>query len=152
MYRQALGPAFPGEPTDKAGIKALSGLIRRGGIPEIDPSFRVPFGKAAIRRAGTDVTVVAWGRAVWTAMKAAEQLAQDGVEAEVIDLRTLVPPDMETVLESVGRTGRLVVAAEDRSFAGFVRTIQGKAVEAYPGLPSKAEPKAAILGCSEPMG
>ncbi len=149
MYRQALGPAFPGEPDDKAGIKALSGLIRRGGIPQIDSSFRVPFGKAAIRRPGADVTVVAWGRAVWTAMKAAETLAEGGVEAEVIDLRTLVPPDMETVLESVGRTGRLVVAAEDRSFAGFVRTIQGKAVEAYPGLPSKGIGQKDIPGIAQ---
>lgn len=138
MYRQTLGPAFPGEPTDKDEIKALKKSIMRGGIPEIDPSLRVPFGKAATRRTGDDVTIVSWGRAVWTAMDAAAQLAKQGIEAEVIDLRTLVPPDLETVYASVERTGRLLVAAEDRSFAGFVRTIQGHVVERYPGMPTRA--------------
>jgi pyruvate/2-oxoglutarate/acetoin dehydrogenase E1 component len=69
-------------------------------------------------------------------MDAAEMLAADGIEAEVIDLRTIVPPDLETVLASCEKTGRLVVAAEDRSFAGFVRTIQGAAVEKFPGIPT----------------
>ena len=138
MYRQSLGPAFPGEPTDKQEIARLKKAIMRGEIPELDPDVRVPFGKAAVRRDGNDLTVVAWGRAVWTAMKAAEQLAREGVDAEVIDLRTLVPPDLDTVFESVGRTGRLVVAAEDRSFAGFVRTIQGAVVERFPGMPTRA--------------
>ena len=81
---------------------------------------------------------MAWGRAVWTAIKGAEALEKQGVSAEVIDLRTLVPPDLDLVFESVARTGRLVVAAEDRSFAGFVRSIQGAAVERFPGLPSRA--------------
>jgi len=138
MYRQTLGPAFPGEPEDKPGVAALRKMIMRGGIPDIDPDLRVPFGKAAIRRAGNDITIVAWGRAVWTAMAAAKTLAADGIEAEVIDLRTLVPPDLETVADSVRRTGRLVVAAEDRSFAGFVRSIQGALVEQFPGLPNRA--------------
>ena len=54
------------------------------------------------------------------------------------DLRTLVPPDLELVIESVGRTGRLVVVAEDRPFAGFVRSIQGAVIEALPGTPTLA--------------
>ncbi len=138
MYRQTLGPAFPGEPTDKEAITALKKGITRGEVPDLPRDVRVPFGKGVVRRAGEDVTVVAWGRAVWTALKAAEALEASGVSAEVIDLRTLVPPDMDLVYESVGRTGRLIVASEDRSFAGFVRTIQGYVVERFPGVPTRA--------------
>jgi len=151
MYRQALGPAFPGEPTEAGEIKALKRHIMRGGIPDIDPEHRVPFGKAAVRRPGNDVTIVAWGRAVWTAMEAAATLAEQGVDAEVIDLRTIVPPDMDTVVESAKRTGRLVVAAEDRSFSGFVRTIQGHAVEAIPGLPTRAIGQKDIPGIAQSL-
>ncbi|MAY81061.1 MAG: hypothetical protein CL930_09790 [Deltaproteobacteria bacterium] len=136
MYRQSLGPAFPGEPTDKDDIAKLRKGLMRGDIPDIPSDVRVPFGKAAIRREGADVTIVSWGRAVHTSLDAAEALAADGVEAEVIDLRTLVPPDLETVFASCEKTGRLVVAAEDRSFAGFVRSIQGAVVEKFPGMPT----------------
>ncbi len=138
MYRMALGPAFPGEPTEKDAINALKKRVTRGEIPEIDPSVRVPFQRAAIRRPGSDVTIVAWGRAVWTSMEAAKALEAKGISAEVIDLRTLVPPDLDTVFESLTRTKRLVVAAEDRPFAGFVRAIQGAAVDRFPGLPTRA--------------
>jgi 2-oxoisovalerate dehydrogenase E1 component len=138
MYRQALGPAFPGEPTDAEEINALKRRVMRGEVPAIDPDVRVPFSRAATRRRGDDLTVVAWGRAVWTALEAAETLAAQGLEAEVIDLRTLVPPDLDAVYESVGRTGRLLVAAEDRPFAGFVRSIQGAVVERFPGVPTRA--------------
>jgi len=136
MYRQSLGPAFPGEPIDDESISKLRKGLMRGEIPEIPTDVRVPFGKAAIRREGADVTIVSWGRAVYTSLDAAEALAKDGIDAEVIDLRTIVPPDLETVLASCEKTGRLVVAAEDRSFAGFVRTIQGAAVEKFPGIPT----------------
>jgi 2-oxoisovalerate dehydrogenase E1 component len=137
MYRQTLGPAFPGEPTDPEQVSAMKKAIMRADVPELADVY-VPFGKAAIRRPGADVTMVAWGRAVWTCMAAAEALAKEGVDAEVIDLRTLVPPDLETVYASVKKTGRLIVAAEDRSFAGFVRSIQGHVVQEFPGLPTKA--------------
>ena len=149
MYRQYLGDAFPGEPEDKQEIKDMRRFVMRGGIPEIDPDLRVPFSKAAIRRAGNDVTIVAWGRAFWSAMSAAESLSSEGIEAEVIDLRTLVPPDLETIYESVGRTGRLVVAAEDRSFAGFVRSIQGAVVEQFPGVPTRALGQKNIPGIAQ---
>ena len=138
VYRMALGPAFPGEPTEREEISKLKRRIMRGGIPEIDRDIRVPFSKAAVRRTGDDVTIVAWGRAVWTSMKAAESLAEEGIEAEVIDLRTLVPPDLDTVFDSAARTGRVLVAAEDRAFAGFVRSIQGAVVERFPGMPTRA--------------
>lgn len=137
MYRQNLGAAFPGEPTDPEDIQTLKKSIMRGEIPEI-PDVYVPFSKAAIRREGTDVTLVAWGRAVWTSMDAAEQLATEGVSVEVIDLRTLVPPDMATLFASVEKTSRLIVAAEDRDFGGYVRQIQGAIVQEMPGVPTRA--------------
>jgi 2-oxoisovalerate dehydrogenase E1 component len=138
MYRQSLGPAFPGEPTDPEAVSVLKKSIMRGEVPDLPADLAVPLGKGIIRRPGRDITVVAWGRAVWTCMNAAEKLAKEGIELEVIDLRTIVPPDMALVSESIGRTGRLLVAAEDRTFAGFVRQIQGDCVERHPGLPSKA--------------
>ena len=150
-YRQMLGPAFPGEPTDAEGIAALRKSVMRGEIPDIDPSLRVPLGKAAIRRAGGDLTIVAWGRAVWKALDAAGRLADDGIEAEVIDLRTLVPPDLEAIYESVGKTGRLVAAAEDRPFAGFVRTIQGHVVEEFPGIPTRAIGQKNVPGIAQSL-
>ena len=138
LYRLAKGPAFPGEPADPETINRLRKRILRGEIPEIDPNIRIPFGKAATRRQGDDLTIVAWGRAVWTVMEASAELAGAGIEAEIIDLRTLVPPDLDCVLESVARTRRLLVAAEDRPFAGFVRAIQGAVVERFQGIPTRA--------------
>ena len=137
MYRQNLGPAFPGEPTDPSEISAMKKAVMRGEVPNL-PDVRVPFGKGAVRRAGSDVTIVSWGRAVWTSLEAASQLAEAGIDAEVIDLRTLVPPDLELVIASTERTGRLIVAAEDRDFAGFSRAIQGHVIQALPGTPSMA--------------
>jgi 2-oxoisovalerate dehydrogenase E1 component len=138
MYRMTLGPAFPSEPSDPAELQALKKRLMRGEVPELAADTRVPFGVAAVRREGDDVTIVGWGRALWTAMSAADDLAEAGIQAEVIDLRTLVPPDLDTVIASVRRTGRLVVAAEDRAFAGFARAIQGAVVEALPGTPTMA--------------
>lgn len=151
MYRQSLGPAFPGEPTDKDAIGKLRKGLMRGEIPDIPTDVRVPFSKAAIRREGEDVTIVAWGRAVHTAMDAAALLADDGVDAEVIDLRTLVPPDLETVMASCEKTGRLVVASEDRAFAGFVRSIQGPVVERFPGMPTVALGQKNIPGIAQSL-
>jgi pyruvate dehydrogenase E1 component beta subunit len=78
----------------------------------------VELGKADVKRRGSDVTVVAYGRAVFDALQAAEQLSADGIDVEVLDLRTLVPLDLDAVLESVGRTGRTVVAHYATEFAG----------------------------------
>jgi 2-oxoisovalerate dehydrogenase E1 component len=137
-YRLALGSRIPGEPEGDDNVEDLKKAIMRGEVPELDPSVRVPFSKAAIRRSGSDVTIVAWGRAVYTALDAARKLEAEGTSAEVIDLRTLVPPDLDTVYESVGRTGRLVVASEDRPFAGFARSIQGHVTERFDGVPTRA--------------
>jgi acetoin:2,6-dichlorophenolindophenol oxidoreductase subunit beta len=72
----------------------------------------VPIGKAAIRRDGTDVTLVSYAKTVQTCLTAAEQLAESGISAEVIDLRSLKPLDEETVLASVAKTGRAVIVHE----------------------------------------
>ena len=81
-----------------------------GDVPEED--YSIPLGKADIKRAGTDVTLVAWSHMVLKALQAAEELAKEGVSVEVIDLRSLVPMDIPCILESARRTGRLVVAQE----------------------------------------
>ncbi|WP_144797320.1 alpha-ketoacid dehydrogenase subunit beta [Halorubrum depositum] len=84
-------------------------------VPETD--YTIPFGSADVKREGDDVTVVTLGLHVHRALDAAESLAAEGIDAEVVDLRSLVPLDTETVLESVRKTGRLVVVDEDyRSF------------------------------------
>ena len=81
--------------------------LEHGEVP--DGEYLVPFGEAAVRRAGKDVTIVAIGWTVDRALAAAETLAAEGIEAEVIDPRTLAPLDTATILESVAKTGRLVL-------------------------------------------
>jgi len=94
------------------------GLYRaRGVVPEGD--VRVPLGKAAVAREGSDVTVAAYGGAVRTALEAAESLAEEGVSLEVLDLRTLVPLDRGAVLASVSRTGRFVMVHDATRFCGY---------------------------------
>jgi len=78
-----------------------------------DPEFTVPFGKAAVRREGSDITIVAYSNMVVKALKAAEQLEKDKIYCEVVDLRTLVPMDIDTVAASVSKTHRAVVAQEE---------------------------------------
>jgi pyruvate dehydrogenase E1 component beta subunit len=80
-------------------------------VPKLD-DFVLPIGKAKVARTGKDVTLVSFGIGMTYALKAAEALAGEGVEAEVIDLRTLRPLDMQTVLRSVKKTGRCVTVEE----------------------------------------
>jgi pyruvate/2-oxoglutarate/acetoin dehydrogenase E1 component len=88
--------------------------ILLGGVTGEVPGgeYFIPFGVASIRREGSDVTVVALSKMVYEALEAAEELAGEGVSVEVIDPRTLVPMDTETIVESVTKTGRLVVVDE----------------------------------------
>jgi 2-oxoisovalerate dehydrogenase E1 component len=83
------------------------------------PDYRIPFGKAARVREGTDVTVITFGALVHRSLAAARQLASEGLEAEILDLRTLSPYDWEAIAESVRRTGRVVVAHEDSLSWGY---------------------------------
>jgi pyruvate dehydrogenase E1 component beta subunit len=80
-------------------------------VPKLD-DYLVPIGKARIARAGSDVTIVAWSMGMSYALKAADELAREGINAEVIDLRTLRPMDVETIVESVKKTGRIVTIEE----------------------------------------
>ena len=84
---------------------------RRGEVPE-EP-YVVPFGEAIVRREGADVTVATYGRMVYTSLEAAETLSTRGIEAEVIDLRTLNPLDTDTVVQSVRKTNRVLVVEEN---------------------------------------
>jgi pyruvate dehydrogenase E1 component beta subunit len=90
----------------------------------------VPIGRATIVRPGRDVTVVALSRLVSESLAAADELAADGIEVEVIDPRTLVPLDLETIVESVTRTHRLVVAHEAVAHGGFGAEITARVQEA----------------------
>jgi 2-oxoisovalerate dehydrogenase E1 component len=83
------------------------------------PEYRIPFGKAARVREGSDVTVVTYGALVHRSLAAARQLASEGLEAEILDLRTLSPYDWEAIAASVRRTGRVVVAHEDSLSWGY---------------------------------
>lgn len=90
----------------------------------------VPLGVAAIKRAGSDLTIVATGRMVTLALSAAEKLSREGVDAEVIDPRTLKPLDTETILQSVRKTSRLVVVNEGSRTCGYAAELMASVVEA----------------------
>ncbi len=96
----------------------------------VDESLSVPLGKAAVLRAGTDLTLVSWSKMASVSLAAAEALAQEGLSAEVIDLRTLWPWDRDTVLGSAARTGRLLVVHEAIQAGGFGAEIAATAAEA----------------------
>lgn len=86
-------------------------------VPDLE-DYTLPIGKARVRRPGTDVTLVAHSRMVGFALQAAEKLAEDGIDAEVIDLRSLRPLDTDTVIESVKKTNRIVTCEEGWRFMG----------------------------------
>lgn len=97
--------------------------------PETGPEEFLPFGQANIVRAGTDATVVAWGMTVLMANEAAEALFKEGISIEVIDLRTLVPLDFHTVLTSIKKTGKLLIAHEAARNSGFGAELAARAAE-----------------------
>jgi pyruvate/2-oxoglutarate/acetoin dehydrogenase E1 component len=106
------------DPDPVVVVEDLALYRAKGDTPAGD--FRVPLGKAAVVREGTDATVAAYGRAVQVALQAAEALGDaDGLSIEVLDLRSLVPLDRSAVLESVGRTGRFVVVHDATRFCGY---------------------------------
>ncbi len=136
LYRMTLGDAFPGEPTDKTEVAKLKRAIAfEGHAPEIPDDFRVPLGKAAVRREGSDLTIVTWGRCTIFVKAAIEALVPAGIDVEMIDLRTIVPPDLECVMASVAKTRRMLVVHEDRVFASLGRELQGSVIEAMAGQP-----------------
>jgi len=102
-------------------------LARKGPVPEEE--YTIPLGKADVKREGNDVTVVALAWLVHEALAAAEELAKEGISVEVVDPRTLVPLDTETIRSSVQKTGRLIIADEAGPTAGFSAEIAAIATE-----------------------
>lgn len=100
----------------------------KGDVPT-DREYVVPIGKADIKRVGTDVTIVAIAGAMRTVLAAADILAKDGISAEVIDPRTLKPLDMETILTSVAKTGRLLIVENAHRVCGFGSEVAATVVE-----------------------
>ncbi len=99
-----------------------------GSVPKMD-DFIVPIGKARIARSGKDVTIVSFSIGMTYALKAADELASQGIEAEVIDLRTIRPMDIETVLASVQKTGRCVTVEEGWPQSGVGSEISAQIME-----------------------
>jgi 2-oxoisovalerate dehydrogenase E1 component beta subunit len=93
----------------------------RGEVPEDD--YIVPIGKADVKRPGRDVTVLTYGWMLHKSLEAADLVAAEGIEVEVVDLRTLLPLDDETILSSVAKTGRAVIVHEDTRTGGIAGEI-----------------------------
>ncbi|MFP4369099.1 MAG: thiamine pyrophosphate-dependent enzyme [Candidatus Kapaibacterium sp.] len=122
------GPTMFLEPKFLYNFKAASS-------PTPPDDFVIPFGKAKVRREGSDLTVVTYGTAVHMSLFAAENLAKEGLDVEVIDLRSLVPLDKESIIESVKKTNKAIVVHEDKVFGGFGGEIVSIiAEEAFPYL------------------
>jgi pyruvate dehydrogenase E1 component beta subunit len=115
------------------------GYGTEGEVPDED--YEIPFGEAAVKRQGGDVTIVACSMMVAMSLEAADRLAGEGIEAEVIDLRTLVPLDEQTILASVSKTGHLVVADEGRLRCGvaseIAATVSERAFDALKAPPAR---------------
>ena len=99
----------------------------KGEVPEEE--YLLPLGKADIKRQGADVTIVTWGQIFFKVALCADRLAKEGIDVEIIDLRTLIPLDMETIENSVKRTGRLVIAHEAPKMGGYGAEIVASVVE-----------------------
>jgi pyruvate/2-oxoglutarate/acetoin dehydrogenase E1 component len=135
-----------GDPVIYMEHKELWGL--EGEVPE---GLRARLGEAAVRRPGTDVTLVTWSRTIHPALDAAEAAAQAGVSVEVVDLRTIWPWDREAVLASCARTKRLLVAHEAVQAAGFGAEIAATVAEAL-GIPVRRVGAPRIpVGYSKPL-
>ncbi len=107
------------------------GLYRQSyaSAPEPDKDYLVPFGKAKVVKEGDDVTVVSYGQTLWYAVGAANKLEEEGYSVEVIDIRTIIPLDVETIYNSVKKTGKVIVIHEDTMTAGFGAEIAAKIAE-----------------------
>ena len=142
MHIPGLKVACPSTPADAAGLlrtairdnnpvmffehKAL--YATKGDVPE-DPEFSIPFGQADVKREGADVTIVANLLYVSKALEAAALLEKEGISAEVIDLRTLVPLDIGTVIQSVQKTGRLITVHEAHHDCGWGAEVAAQVTE-----------------------
>jgi 2-oxoisovalerate dehydrogenase E1 component len=132
MHVPGLKVVWPSTPADAVGllnaslddddpvlfVECMKLYFAAGKSPVPVADYTLPIGKADVKREGSDVTIVAYGGAVPNALAAAEALAEEGTSAEVVDLRSLLPLDLDTVVESVGSTRRLVIAHESVGFCG----------------------------------
>lgn len=160
MHAPGLFLAVPSTPYDAKGLlksairsedpvvvfehkKILLGGVE-GEVPEDD--FTVPFGEAVVRKKGKDATIVATMLMMHEALKAAEELAQEGIDVEVVDPRTIVPLDKDTIFESVEKTGRLIIAEEGRMRCGVGAEIAAVACGDYfPSLKAPVQRVAAPM-------
>lgn len=132
----------PGTPADLKGL--LKASIRdnnpvifleykaeynvKGEVP-LDPEYVIPLGKAELKRTGKDVTVITYGRMLRRVLEAADAAREKGIEVEVVDLRTLMPLDRETILESVKKTGRVLLVNDAHKTGGFIGEISAMIAE-----------------------
>jgi pyruvate dehydrogenase E1 component beta subunit len=153
--------AAPSNPADVVGLMAAAvrsddpvvffehkGLLASKG-PPAPPDHVLELGRAAVVREGDDVTVVALASTVPLALAAADELANDGVSVEVVDLRCLIPMDLRTVLDSVGRTSRLVVVEENPYQGGWGATVAS--VAADEGFESLDAPIRRVAAANVPL-
>ena len=126
-----------------------AGLYRTKGDVPTDPNFLVPIGVADIKRTGKDVSIISYSRGTMLALAAAEQLAAEGIDAEVVDLRSLQPIDLETVINSVKKTHRAVVVQEQWLFYGIAAEFAAQiSSEAFDYLDAPVE---RVAGAFVPM-
>ena len=119
-----------------------------GPVPKLD-DFVLPIGKARVAREGKDVTIVAWSNGMTYALKAADELAKEGIAAEIVDLRTLRPMDTATIIESVKKTSRLVTVEEGWKQSGIGAEVAARVMEeAFDWLDA---PVARVAGKDVPM-
>ena len=141
-YIPGLKVVMPAKPADAKGL--LKAAIRsddpilyiehkllygeKGEVPESD-EFVIPIGKAQVVRPGSDITIVSYSNQLLMAEKAVDDLAKQGIDCEVIDLRTISPLDMKTILTSLGKTGRLVIVEEGHKSFGIGAEISARVME-----------------------
>jgi pyruvate dehydrogenase E1 component beta subunit len=143
MFKTAIEDNNPVIFTENPGLYAMKGLI-----PD-DPTFRVPFGKANILKEGKDLSLIGYSRMTQVNLLAAELLAKEGIDAEVVDVRSLVPLDTETIYASVAKTHRAVVVYEDWKFGGFGAEIAARISEdCFNDLDA---PVVRVVGLNAPM-
>jgi pyruvate dehydrogenase E1 component beta subunit len=123
MLKTAIWDNNPVIFTENPGVYTIKGEV------EDDPDFSIPFGKARIAREGTDISLIAYSRMVHVCLAAADALEKEGVSAEVVDVRSLLPLDTETIYSSVAKTHRAVVVYEDWKSGGFGAEIAARISE-----------------------
>ena len=123
--------------------------------PEPDADYYLPFGKAAVKKEGNDLTIVTYGAMVEKALRASRELEKKNYGVEVIDIRTIVPLDIETILNSVKKTGKIIVFHEDTKFLGFGAEIASQIAEsAFEYLDAPVKRVAGLhihIPCSPPL-